>query len=281
MIKTVITAAGKGTRLLPITKEIPKELMPIFAEISNNNKVVMPLLQFIYEQLYSINIRNYCFVVGNNRRSIKEHFTPNQTFLNDLTEQQQKLIKIFYKKLEKSDFFWTNQIKPIGFGDAVKRSENFIKKDNFIVHAGDVAIIGRDEHPITRMINAYKKFPETSAILLIKKVKDSKRYGVPKIKKIGPIFEVKEVEEKPEKPKSNMGLLPIYFFKPIIFDSLKKIKRGRENEFQLTDAIQNLIERGEKVIAVPLKNDEIELDVGTVNTYRYSLEKSYIKAKIL
>ena len=281
MIKTVITAAGKGTRLLPITKEIPKELMPIFAEISNNNKVVMPLLQFIYEQLYSINIRNYCFVVGNNRRSIKEHFTPNQTFLNDLTEQQQKLIKIFYKKLEKSDFFWVNQIKPIGFGDAVKRSENFIKKDNFIVHAGDVAIIGRDEHPITRMINAYKKFPETSAILLIKKVKDSKRYGVPKIKKIGPIFEVKEVEEKPEKPKSNMGLLPIYFFKPIIFDSLKKIKRGKGNEFQLTDAIQNLIERGEKVIAVPLKNDEIELDVGTVNTYRYSLEKSYIKAKIL
>ncbi len=281
MIKTVITAAGKGTRLLPITKVIPKEMMPIFVDISNNNKVVMPLLQFIYEQLYSINIRNYCFVVGNNRRSIKEHFTPNQTFLNDLTEQQQKLIKIFYKKLEKSDFFWTNQIKPIGFGDAVKRSENFIKKDNFIVHAGDVAIIGRDEHPITRMINAYKKFPETSAILLIKKVKDSKRYGVPKIKKIGPIFEVKEVEEKPEKPKSNMGLLPIYFFKPIIFDSLKKIKRGRENEFQLTDAIQNLIERGEKVIAVPLKNDEIELDVGTVNTYRYSLEKSYIKAKIL
>jgi len=128
MIKTVITAAGKGTRLLPITKEIPKEMMPIFAEISNNNKVVMPLLQFIYEQLYSINIRNYCFVIGKNRRSIKEHFTPKQTFLNDLTEQQQKLIKMFYKKLKKSNFFWVNQIKPIGFGDAVKRSENFIKK---------------------------------------------------------------------------------------------------------------------------------------------------------
>jgi len=280
MIKTIITAAGKGTRLLPITKEIPKEMMPIFAEISNNNKVVMPLLQFIYEQLYSINIRKYCFVVGRDRHIIKEHFTPNQTFLNDLTEHRRKLIKMFYKKLEKSEFFWANQIKPIGFGDAVKRSENFVKKDNFIVHAGDVAIIGRDEHPISRMIKAYKKFPETSAILLIKKVKDSKRYGVPRIKKIDSVFEVEEVEEKPEKPKSNMGLLPIYFFKPIIFDSLKKIKRGKGNEFQLTDAIQNLIERGEKVIAIPLKNDEIELDVGTVNTYRYSLEKSFIKAKI-
>jgi len=187
------------------------KLKKLKKNLKNQNQI-WDYYQFIYEQLYSINIRNYCFVVGKGRHSIKKYFTPNQIFLNDLIEHQQKLIKMFYKKLEKSEFVWENQIKPIGFGDAVKRSENFIKKDNFIVHAGDVSIIGRDEHPISRMINAYKKFPETSAILLIKKVKDSKRYGVPRIKKIGSIFEVEEVEEKPEKPKSNMGLLPIYLF---------------------------------------------------------------------
>ena len=64
MIKSVITAAGKGTRLLPITKELPKEMMPIFTKIYGKNRVVLPLLQYIFEQLYAINIKDYCFVVG-------------------------------------------------------------------------------------------------------------------------------------------------------------------------------------------------------------------------
>ena len=84
-MKCVITAAGKGVRLLPITKELPKEMMPIFTRMYGDNRVVIPLLQYIFEQLYAINIRDYCFVVGREKRSIEDHFTPHDAYLRDLS----------------------------------------------------------------------------------------------------------------------------------------------------------------------------------------------------
>ena len=109
VIKSVITAAGKGTRLLPITKELPKEMMPIFSRIYNNNLIVIPLLQFIFEQLYAVGIRDYCFVVGREKRSIEDHFTPDETYLNKLSRKHNILMTNFYKRLEKSHLIWTNQ----------------------------------------------------------------------------------------------------------------------------------------------------------------------------
>ena len=206
MIKSVITAAGKGTRLLPATKEMPKEMMPIFTRRYGKERVVLPLLQFIFEQLFSFGVRDYCFIVGRDKRSIEDHFTPHEAYLNNLSKKYQSLISNFYSHLEKSDLMWINQNKPLGFGDAVKRSERYVGNDNFIVHAGDVSIIGKTKHPVLRLISAAQKDPEVAAVLLCKKVKDSRRYGVPKIKKISnSYFLVEEVEEKPTRPKSNLG----------------------------------------------------------------------------
>ena len=95
MTKVVITAAGKGTRLLPFTKEMPKEMMPIFSNIFANKKVVLPLLQYIYEQLYSMNFRDYCFVVGREKRSIEDHFTPHEAYLKELSGDYKKNMKKF------------------------------------------------------------------------------------------------------------------------------------------------------------------------------------------
>ncbi len=276
MIKSVITAAGKGTRLLPITKELPKEMMPIFSRVSNKDRIVIPVLQFIFEQLYSLGLRDYCLVVGREKRSIEDHFTPHETYLNELSNKYKSLIAGFYKKLENSHLIWVNQNKPKGFGDAVLRAERYIGKDNFIVHAGDVVVISKVKHPILRLIQTAKLDPSVSAVLLCKKVKDTKRYGVPKVKQLSKdLYEVKEVEEKPTRPKSNLGLLPLYFFKPIIFDCIKEIKPGKGNEYQLTDAIQRLIEKNHKVLAIQLKKDETELDVGTVESYKETLDLSY------
>jgi len=278
LIKSVITAAGKGVRLLPITKEMPKEMMPIFTRITKNERVLMPLLQYIFEQLYSLKIRDYCFVVGREKRSIEDHFTPHHSYLKELSNKHRNLISSFYKKLENSHLMWINQNKPLGFGDAVKRTERYVGDDDFIVHAGDVAVLTKNNHPILRLIDAARKDSSISAVLLCKKVENTKKYGVPQISKISNLlFAVKEVEEKPDKPKSNFGILPMYYFKPKIFDCLKKIKRGKYGEFQLTDAIQKLIEEGEKVVAIPLKNNEIEIDVGTVESYRYAQKISYEK----
>ncbi|MGI0068774.1 MAG: sugar phosphate nucleotidyltransferase, partial [Nitrosopumilaceae archaeon] len=105
VIKAVITAAGKGVRLLPMTKEMPKEMMPVFSKIYGNNRVV-PLLQLSFEHLYSCNIRDYCFVVGREKRSIEDHFTPDTNFLKELSRTNLKLISNFYKKLENSHLTW-------------------------------------------------------------------------------------------------------------------------------------------------------------------------------
>lgn len=275
MIKSVITAAGKGVRLLPVTKEMPKEMMPIFCK-SDGERILVPMLQFIFEKLYAITIRDYCFVVGREKRSIEDHFTPDYGYLRELSGKNKELISGFYKKLENSHLIWVNQNKPVGFGDSVRRTEKYVGHDDFVVHGGDVSIIGGKEYPIKRLIDTAKKDSEIAAVLLCKRVKDAKRYGVPSITKISKsLFLVNGVEEKPEKPKSNLGILPLYYFKPKIFDCLKKIKRGRGNEFQLTDAIQKLIDDGEKVISITLDSNEFEIDVGTVESYRAAQEVTY------
>ena len=176
MTKVVITAAGKGTRLLPFTKEMPKEMMPIFSNVFTNNRVVLPLLQYIYEQLYSMNFRDYCFVVGREKRSIEDHFTPHETYLRDLAGDYKKIMTKFYQKLEKSHLVWINQNKPLGFGDAVRRAERYVGKEDFIVHAGDVTILSKNKHPILRLIETAKKYPDAKAILLCKKAKNLKKH---------------------------------------------------------------------------------------------------------
>jgi len=277
--KVVITAAGKGTRLLPFTKEMPKEMMPIFSQAFTKNRVVTPLLQYIYEQLYSMNFRDYCFVVGREKRSIEDHFTPHETYLKELSGDYRKFMRKFYEKLENSHLVWINQNRPLGFGDAVKRAERYVGEGDFVVHAGDVTILSNTKHPILRLIETSQKNPDVKAILLCKEIKDFQRYGVPTVSKISSnLFSVNEVVEKPQKPKSNLGILPLYYFKSDIFSSLKKIKPGKGKEFQLTDAIQNLIDKKEKVLAISLNKNEEEVDVGTVESYRNAQDVTFRKA---
>ena len=92
------------------------------------------------------------------------------------------------------------------------------------------------------------------------------------------LFTVKEVIEKPDSPKSDFGILPLYYFRSDIFTSLKKIKKGKGKEFQLTDAIQNLIKEKQKVLAITLNKNEDEIDVGTVESYKNSQDITFRKA---
>jgi UTP--glucose-1-phosphate uridylyltransferase len=254
-------------------------MMPIFSNIFTNKKVVSPLLQYVYEQLYSMNFRDYCFIVGREKRSIEDHFTPDEMYLRNLSGDNKKIITKFYEKLEKSHLVWINQNKPLGFGDAVKRAEKYVENNDFILHAGDVTVLSKLNHPVLRLIETAKKNPDVKAILLCKKVIDFKRYGVPTVEKISnKLFNVIGVEEKPNKPKSEFGILPIYYFKSDIFSSLKKIKPGKGKEYQLTDAIQKLIQEKQKVLAITLEKNEEEVDVGTVSSYREAQDITFRKA---
>jgi UTP--glucose-1-phosphate uridylyltransferase len=279
MTKVVITAAGKGTRLLPFTKDMPKEMMPIFSEKSAGEKIVIPLLQYIFEQLYDMNFRDYCFIVRKEKRAIQKHFKIQKSYIKNIPNNYKKIMNEFYKKLTNSKLVWINQPKPLGFGHAVKQAEKFVGKEDFIVHAGDAVILSKYKHPVLRLMEVSKKNPDAKAILLCKKVQNSKRYGVPDVKKLSNnLYLVKEVEEKPNKPKSKFGIMPLYYFKPEIFASLKNIKPGKGGEYQLTDAIQDLITKKQKVLTIILNQFEEEIDVGTVETFKHSQEITFRKA---
>ena len=134
-------------------------------------------------------------------------------------------------------------------------------------------------HPVLRLMEIAKKNPDAKAILLCKKIKDSKRYGVPTVEKLSNnLFNVKEVIEKPDKPKSEFGILPLYYFRSNIFSSLEKIKPGKGKEFQLTDAIQKMIHEKQKVLVITLDKNEKEVDVGTVESYKDAQDMTFRKA---
>lgn len=276
--KAVIPAAGLGTRLLPITKELPKEMLPIFTKTNNGKICLKPMLQAVFEQLYDAGVREFCFVVGRGKRAIEDHFTPDSNFVGYL-EGKNKVglaseMRGFYNRLESSRIMFVNQPEPKGFGDAVLRTKPFVAGD-FLVCAGDTYIISHEQDHLKRLMRIYSEL-KADLIFIVQEVVDPRQYGVIEADEMGEdLFKVKRVVEKPEKPLSNLAIMPIYLFNPKIFDALESVKPGVSGEVQLTDGIQKMIDSGSKVYALKLTPDEVRLDIGTPETCWDALSSSY------
>lgn len=283
--KVVITAAGLGTRLLPATKETPKEMLPIFVKNKDGQLYMKPLLQIIFEDLCNFGIREYVFISGRGKRSIEDHFTPDDSYIRMLRnigkQEHANELESFYSLIRDSKIFWTFQPEPKGFGDAVSLAEPFVnKEEQFIIFAGDTYMISPDQDYLRRLVDVHEKYKPV-ATLFIFEVDDPRMYGVVTCEPLGnDAFRVKEVVEKPTEPKSKYAILPVYIFDPIIFKALKKITFGKGNEKQLTDGIQKLIDWGFEVCAVKLLPNEKRLDIGSVSNYAEALCLSGKEAEI-
>jgi len=263
--KVVLPAAGLGSRLLPITKEIPKEMLPIFLN-THNSLTIKPLIQILFEQFYNHNFREFCIVVGKQKRTIEDHFTSDYTFLKNssIDDNVRKDLESFYDMLNESKIFWVNQQKPNGFGDAVLYTEPFVGTDDFIVCAGDTLLPKSGN--LIQKLNEKKLDGEFDACLVLQNVPNPKRFGIAVVNETSNDILVTNVEEKPKKPKTNLSIVAIYHFRPSIFSAIRKIKKNN-NEIQLTDAIQQLIEWGGKVNAIILDENIEVIDIGTVESY--------------
>ena len=270
--KIVIPAAGLGTRLLPITKEIPKEMMPLFLHNKNDEVMVKPLIQVIFEQFFQQGLREYCVIVGRQKRIIQDHFTIDEEFLKNFEKKSKykQDLKNFYSMLNKSKIFWAEQSEPKGFGDAVKYSESFVGNDDFLVIAGDT-LIPKGDKVIKKLMNAKLK-GKNDAILLLKEVPDPRRFGVAVINQTKNKDIITNVEEKPKNPKSNLSIVALYRFGPSIFKALNEIRSGQK-ELQLTDAIQKLIDWGGNVSAIHLNENDRVIDIGTADSYLETITK--------
>lgn len=277
--KAVITAAGLGTRLLPGTKEQPKEMFPLFARNTDGKVCVKPLLQIVFEQLYGFGTRNICFIVGRGKRSIEDHFTPDDNLLrilknNNKTELFNEL-RNFHSMLERVDITWKTQLRPLGFGDAVYKSKSFVQSDSFLLFAGDDFIVSKNNDFLKRLIETHNKF-NSAATIVVQRVPDPERYGVVIGKEIEKgTYKVNKIVEKPKKPESNLCVVGVYVFTPMIFKALEKIGYNKNGQKELTDAIQLLIEWDLPVYAEELKAGEDRMEIGTPETYKQTLDKSY------
>jgi len=272
--KAVIPAAGLGTRLLPTTKEMPKEMLPIYSR-EGDKLTLKPILQIIFERLYIENIRDFCFIVGRGKRAIEDHFTPDHTFLDVLNlrgkNDRARLLEKFYKKISSSRIVWINQPEPKGFGYAVSLADTFVANEPFIVHAGDTIIFSKKNNYIQCLIDKFLE-GDVGCAILVKEVENPMIYGVVEVDEN---LMVKKIVEKPRKPPSNLAVVPVYVFDPIILKALKVTRTGVRGEIELTDAIQKIIDWGFKVYAVKLPEEDFWLDIGTPEKYWEALKISY------
>ena len=277
--KVIIPAAGLGTRLFPATKEQPKEMLPIFSRTGNGELMVKPVVQLVFEQLHEAGLREFCYVVGRGKRGIEDHFTPDPDCIRTLEGMGKNGpasdLESFYEKLESSTTMWVNQPTPKGFGNAVLMAQPFIQNESCLVHAGDSAIISKNMDYIKKLTAAFEKF-NADATFLVLEIENPKQYGIVEGQEIEPgIIKVKKAVEKPEKPATNLAIMAMYVFHPIIFKALEATKPGRNGELQLTDAIQKLIDWDLKVYAVKLDKGYSHLDIGSPERYWEALELSY------
>ena len=276
--KVVIPAAGRGTRLLPATKETPKEMLPIFSKMGNGEVYVVPLLQSIFEQLYDVDIREFCFIVGKGKDSIINHFTSDGDIIESLNGGGRydiaDAISNFYEKVRGSSLVFASQPEPKGFGDAVLRAEPYVG-ESFMVHAGDSLILSRGNQHLVKMMKIHEDIG-CDATFLVQEVEDARPFGVIEGEEVERgVYSVSNVVEKPEEPPSNLAITALYVFTPAIFGALRGVSEGVGGELQLTDGIQRLIEGGSKVSAIRLEDGENWLDIGKPASYWEALKYSY------
>ena len=268
--KAVITAAGSGSRLLPFSKETPKEMLPYCARARDGRLILKPILEVVYESLHDHGYRKFCFVVGRGKRSIEDYFLIDDSAKYSTNSDLQD----FYKKIRSSHIMYVQQSSPRGFGDAVLKAKLFAGKDSFLLHAGDDVILSPDNGHIQRLESAF--FSNGADIaLLVDRVERPEQYGVIEGRGIGDgLFRVEHLEEKPRRPKTNLAVIATYIFKPSIFCELEKVEPDRNGEIQLTDAIGSLVANG-KCVAVELGAAEKRIDVGTPESYVACIRDSF------
>jgi UTP--glucose-1-phosphate uridylyltransferase len=277
--KVVIPAAGLGTRLLSATKEQPKEMLPVFAQDQHGTLCLRPIVQLIFDDLFEFGAREFCFVVGRGKRVLEDHFTPHHDFIEYLNGRgkntQAGELEAFYHRVRTSAILWINQPEPLGFGHAVLQAQPFVGDEPFLVHAGDTYIISESSSILERLTSEHTE-SRADATLTLQEVQDTRHYGVANVTDVEKgNLNVQSVEEKPARPKSNLAIMPLYIFSPAIFEALKSTAPDKGGEIQLTDAIQKLIETGQRVQAIKLREDDLRLDIGTPETYWEALKLSY------
>jgi UTP--glucose-1-phosphate uridylyltransferase len=237
--KAVIPAAGLGTRFLPATKSMPKEMLPIIDK---------PIIQFVVEEAIASGIEDIIIITGRGKRAIEDYFdTSPELETHLLNNKKYDLLREVKDISSLVDIHYIRQKEPKGLGDAVLMAEKHVRDEPFAVLLGD-DIIKADIPCMSQLTNLFEKY--NKSIIAVEEVSQEKisDYGIIKGREIEKsVYFVEDIVEKPslEEAPSNIGTVGRYVLTPEIFDCIKKTSPGKGNEIQLTDAIRFLIEEEE------------------------------------
>lgn len=231
--KAIIPAAGLGTRFLPLTKAMPKEMLPIFDK---------PTIQYIVEEAIAAGIEDIIIVTGKGKRAIEDHFDNNFELEDNLIKKGKFDLLEKVRTSSKIELHYIRQKEPKGLGHAVWTARKFIGNEPFAVLLGDDIV--RSEKPcLKQLIDQYDKLQ--SSIIGVQAVTEeqTQRYGViDPFSQSGRCYQVSNFIEKPMlgTAPSNLAIMGRYILTPEIFQFLEKQEIGAGGEIQLTDAIQLL-----------------------------------------
>ena len=248
--KAIIPAAGLGTRLLPLTRAQPKEMLPIGRK---------PVIQHLVEEILSVGIEYILIITSQNKWSIKDHFDGDISLLGGV-------------------FYVYQAIRPglpYGLAYALGLSEGFAGNDPFLVCLGDCIIKSVSSMRgqacgaptlLERLIQTHEKH-DAAATVAFEEVSPEKvsRYGIAEPGgPVGEEFRLDDIVEKPsaERSPSNLAVAARYIFEPEIFSHIKRTQPGVGGELQLTDSIRSLLKSGRPVWGVKLRKDEVRYDIG-------------------
>ncbi|GIP47368.1 UTP--glucose-1-phosphate uridylyltransferase [Paenibacillus sp. J53TS2] len=275
--KAIIPAAGLGTRFLPATKAMPKEMLPI---------VDKPTIQYIVEEAVASGIEDIIIVTGKGKRAIEDHFDTSFELEYNLNEKgKYQLLEEVRKSSEMADIHYIRQKEPKGLGHAIWCARKFIGDEPFAVLLGD-DIVESGKPCLKQMIEVYDE--QQASIVGVQPVgwDEVSRYGIVDPEGIRDrVYQAKQLVEKPEvgKAPSNLAIMGRYILTPAIFDILENQRIGVNGEIQLTDAISRLGEK-ERVLAYHFEGTRHDVGekLGFIKTsIHYALENPELRDQLL
>ncbi len=234
--KAVLPVAGWGTRFLPATKAMPKEMFPIIDK---------PVIQFIVEELLEAGIENVIFVTGRHKRPIEHHFDINTDLERHLEEAgKEDILENIREISHMINPIYVRQKEQLGLGHAVLTAEPVVGREPFLVSLGDI-VLEDGSNALKDMMDIYTRFGKSVIALFEVDREEVSKYGIAKVKEIEEgVYIVEDLVEKPspEEAPSNLAIVGRYIFTPKIFEKLRETKPGKGGEIQLTDAMRLLLE---------------------------------------
>lgn len=258
--KCLFPAAGYGTRFLPATKAMPKEMLPILTK---------PLIQYGVEEAMEAGISNMAIVTGRGKRAIEDHFDISYELEQQIKgSTKEKMLADIRHIIDKCTFSYTRQIEMKGLGHAILSGKPLIGEVPFaVILADDLCINSDNDGVLSQMVALYEKY--RCSIVAIEEIdpKDTNKYGVIAGEEIEDgIYRVSDMVEKPE-PKdapSHLAIIGRYILTPDIFDILTRTKAGKGGEIQITDA---LLEQAKASSVIAYKFRGKRFDCGSVEGF--------------